>query len=319
MIRLLCRTSGLFFLFSLALGQESERLPDIEVCAEPLRFHKKIELALCINSTPNDYAIGLCWHTEPEPTIFNPFVIFNAPKEKFEHTVKELQPNTTYFFQFFKLFSDGRVTYFSAFSVATRPEIKVGAYHQGGIVAYLYKPGDSLYIEGEQHGLILAKEELGYAAWGMPGQAIDGGTSRKAGNGRKNTEAIVKQYGGASAQTSSIGNSGDLRIIHPCAALLCSNYSNDGWTDWFLPSKGDWELIFPKLDSLKTMNLSHAETYWSSSEVFFSWRLSKKKRSRPTKSQFKKAWQIQYASSSLMISSMRLKESTARVLPMRYF
>ncbi len=311
--------TSLTLLFQSAYTQESAPLPDLELCATPVGFYKKIELAICTNQKPNDYALGLCWHTAPEPTIFNPFVIFEEPKETFNFGVKELQPSTDYYFQFFRLLSDGTISYFSPFQVATLPEIHVGQNHQGGIVGYVFKPGDSLFIEGEQHGIILAPKELGYASWGMYGQEITGGTNRKAGHGRKNTEAIVKQYGGASTHASSIGNSGDLRIIHPCAALLCSNYSNDGWTDWFLPSKGDWELIFPKLDSLKTMNLSHAETYWSSSEVFFSWKWSKKSRSRKTKSQFKRAWQIQYASHSLMLNSMKPKHTAARVLAMRYF
>ncbi len=310
---------GLFFFFTFTQAQESEPIPEIELCASPVSFYKKIELAICSNNKPTDYSLGLCWHTEPQPTIFNPFVIFNEPQETFDYTIKELKPNTDYYFQFFRLFADGRVEYFSSFQIATLPEIRVGQAYQGGIVAYLFKPRDSLYVEGEQHGLILAPEELGYAAWGMQGQAIEGGTSHKAGFGRKNTEAIVKQFGISSTFSSSSMNSGSLKIIHPCAALLCSNYQNEGWKDWFLPSKDDWGLIFVHIDSLPMINLAHSETYWSSSEVFFSWKWSKKSRSRPTRSQYKRAWQIQYASSILMLSSMRPKQSSARVLPMRYF
>jgi len=319
MMRLLISSTGVLLLFCLSHAQEATPQNNIGLCADPVAFYKKIELAVCSDEKPEGYSLGICWNTEPQPTIFNPFVIFQEPQETFEHTILDLKPNTDYYFLFFKLYADGRIDYFSPFSVATLPELRIGQAYQGGIISYLFKPKDSLYVEGEQHGLILAPEELGYAAWGMHGQAIAGGTNHKAGYGRKNTEAIVQQYGAASVVSSNANNSGSLKIIHPCAALLCASYENEGWKDWFLPSKGDWELIFSSLDSLNMVKLTHGENYWSSSEVFISWKWSKKSRSRPTTSQFKRAWQIRYPSSALMLNSIKPKHSSARVMAMRYF
>lgn len=40
--------------------------------------------------------------------------------------------------------------------------LRVGDSHGGGKVAYIYRSGDRGYVAGQAHGLIAAKEDLGY-------------------------------------------------------------------------------------------------------------------------------------------------------------
>jgi hypothetical protein len=292
------------------------------LCEEPKIHFSKIDFTFCINSDTSIYDLGICWNETPNPTLFDSFYIFSNSSQRIEYSVKNLSANTTYYFTIFKLYKDGKIDYINQFYRQTEQKLHVGQPYKGGTIAYLFKSGDSLHVEGEQHGIILSIEDLGYASWGMQGQAVEGGTNYKVGFGKSNTQNILKhfeKFGIKSTWNASPSSSSSLKIIHPCAACLCSDYRKDSSEGWFLPSTGDWGLVFKNLDSLTTLNLVHAETYWSSSEVFFSWRWSKKNKSKATKSQFNKAWQTQFSSHALMLNSMRLKSSAARVRAMQYF
>ena len=289
-------------------------------CAEPKSHFKKIEFLFCQVPETQGFSHGICWSTTPEPSLFDQFNIFSPSLEEFKFSVNQLNPNTDYYFRLFRLFENGEVRYEPSFVLQTLPEVHVGEYYQGGIVGFIFRKGDSLYVEGEQHGVILSPDELGYAYWGMYGQAIDGGTSTRVGHGKENTDAIVKQFLKTTASNTTINHNDAsvLQIIQPCAALLCQNYQNGGWSDWFLPSSNDLHLVFSNYDSLKVLNLSQTENYWSSSEVFFSWRLRKSKR-RPTRSQYRRAWNVRFHSSMLMTSAMTRKDKSSRVRAVRYF
>lgn len=269
------------------------------------------------------FSYGICWSLSPLPTLFNSFRIFAPTTEEFKFEIRDLKPNTDYYFRLFKLYDNGRAEYFSDFVSTTLPEIRIGMYYQGGIVAYIFKPEDSLYIAGEQHGIIISIEDLGYAAWGMFGDTIAGGTNVRLGYGRKNTKSIVEQYVKRNGevlntQTGRNANGYMADMNHPCAAILCYHHEYDKFSDWFLPSFGDWHKIFGNMDSLNMLNLNSTEYYWTSSEVDFSWRLNKK-RKRPGKSRFRSAWGVKIHSPGLFTSTFIRKKSIARVRAVRYF
>lgn len=291
----------------------------ISLCETPLAHHKKIQLKFCNIQHQTSGALGICWNTEPLPTPFNKFQLFDPSKKTIDFELNNLTPNTDYYFRVFFLSDQGVAEYLIDITVSTLPELKIGDYYQGGIIAYLFKPRDSLYIAGEQHGLIISVDELGFANWGMYGKAVEGGTSIRVGYGALNTANILNFFGqGAAHAHNNSTNSDALRIIHPYAAALCASYKKEGWDDWFLPSKEDWNIIFGNIDSLEVAQIKFGESYWSSSEVFISWGL-KKGKSKPTKSQFKRAWQVQFNSKIVQTSSMSRKNSAARVRAMRYF
>ena len=313
------KTIQLIILTCLAFFSRAQQ-NTIDFCAIPKISHQKIDFTFCSVPESKEYAYGICWSQSPEPTLFSSFNIFTSTPERYVYSVKQLQANTDYYFRIFQLFQNGSVNYYPEFKETTLPEVHIGDYYQGGIVVYLCKPQDSLYMEGEQHGLIMSKSDLGFANWGIKGQATSARTSYKLGHGMKNTKAIVDDYrkNNLILKQNSPANSGSLRIVNPCAALLCSTYENDGYNDWFLPSNQEWQAIFSKIDSLAILGLNNYEYYWTSHEVYISWSIKKTKR-RETKSQYRSAWAIKIHSLSLMSSAMTRKNSVARVRAMRYF
>ena len=108
----------------------------------------------------------------------------------------------------------------------------------GGIVFYLT---DNTGL----HGLEAAPVDQVSSAWGCYGASISGGTA--VGTGAANTAAIVAA-GCAEADT---------------AAKIADAYAVNGYTDWYLPSKDELNLLYQQ----KTVVGGFAyNNYWSSSE-----------------------------------------------------
>ncbi len=109
----------------------------------------------------------------------------------------------------------------------------------GGIVFYV--------TEGGIHGLEASPVDLADSPWGCFGTNISGSDGIAIGTGAQNTADIVA--GCVSAEVT--------------AAELTNDYSFNGFTDWFLPSKN--ELIELYLHRA-VMGASNVQ-YWSSTEI----------------------------------------------------
>ncbi|GHV87145.1 hypothetical protein AGMMS50255_4410 [Spirochaetia bacterium] len=117
------------------------------------------------------------------------------------------------------------------------PVYKVGdTGPAGGIVFY-----DKGNTSGGWRYMEVAKDDLGKATWGGN---VDG-TKTSVGTGKQNTQFIAKSGG--------------------MAATLCASYQGGGFSDWFLPSKDELNLIY-----INMVRISHTvdweDTYWSSSD-----------------------------------------------------
>ena len=97
---------------------------------------------------------------------------------------------------------------------------QVGDSAFGGIIAYIFQSGDTGYIAGEQHGIIVATTDNGFdQSWGCNGVLMGASDSQATGfNGQSNTNIIL----GICADT-------------PIAARTARDYSGGGYADWFLP------------------------------------------------------------------------------------
>lgn len=120
----------------------------------------------------------------------------------------------------------------------------IGDNYGGGIIFYIDATG--------QHGLIAAPIDLGTELWGCDGTLI-GGTGTTIGTGQANTTAIV---GGCSESDF--------------AAKACYDLVLNGYSDWFLPSKGE---LFEIYQQKNTIGGFSNKIYWSSSEhtAYFVW------------------------------------------------
>ncbi len=125
----------------------------------------------------------------------------------------------------------------------------IGEFFGGGVVFHVYK--DSLGVE---HGLIVSIVNLANAQYSNIVNLVSSATSTW--NGQGNTNLLKAQSGATSG-----------------AWKLCDDYSNGGFTDWYLPSVDEWNLLWNnRFNVNKTLtNIVGAaqigyDTYWSSSE-----------------------------------------------------
>ncbi len=102
----------------------------------------------------------------------------------------------------------------------------IGMKAFGGVIFYLDKT--------KKHGLVVSTENVGGSwmtyPWGCYGLSINDAEGIDVGTGRLNTNAIV--------------NACDEKET---AASACVNYQSEGFSDWFLPSLEELELIADNL------------------------------------------------------------------------
>jgi hypothetical protein len=121
---------------------------------------------------------------------------------------------------------------------------KIGELHEGGRIAYLLQSGDPGFDKKVQHGLIVTETEISLSSkWGCAGTDIPG-TKTALGTGNQNTQLIM-----AACPDSGI------------AARICGDLVLNGFSDWYLPSKDELELIFQ--NGVGAFVSVH---YWSSSQ-----------------------------------------------------
>tara|TARA_B110000037_G_scaffold222605_1_gene298271 strand:- start:356 stop:1099 length:744 start_codon:yes stop_codon:yes gene_type:complete len=139
----------------------------------------------------------------------------------------------------------------------------IGDFHQGGVVFYVDSSGGGLIVDIQD---LLNPSPLGNTSldsllsrWGNYATHVPGTSSPAIGSGYTNTQNFINFY--------AVGN---------YAAHQCYNSNNQGFNDWFLPSKNELEEIFfhgELIDSISLINGGHLFAdlaplypYWSSTE-----------------------------------------------------
>ena len=142
-------------------------------------------------------------------------------------------------------------------SVTPSTAIAIGDFYQGGVVFYIFQSEDTGYVLGETHGLIAAVEDQGSGIrWYNGSYTTTGATGTAVGTGSANTTTIITEQGATATSY---------------AAGLARAYEGGGYTDWFLPSKDELNLMYENIGQGNVLGLGNVGNfaewyYWSSTE-----------------------------------------------------
>jgi hypothetical protein len=162
-------------------------------------------------------------------------------------------------------------------------KVKVGQFYQGGKVFYLFKEGDSSFVPGETHGIIVTSQDLIQNAslfpnlstqysnllrWSTEGRACSDPNVicimiaylYYFANGAYNTEVGYAKY-----NTDKINLAFKASANLKYAAGVCDTLTLNGYNDWYLPTERELHLLSQVNDKL-SLGFDPTIPYWSSTE-----------------------------------------------------
>lgn len=166
---------------------------------------------------------GLCWSTSNSPTINDNKIVSGTGTGTYTIALSGLNAGTTYYVRAFATNAAG-TAYGNSISF-TSTALAVGGIYQGGRIVYIFQPTDAGYVAGETHGFIMSYNSLGTAAFGSASAVYS--TSWNFGTGMANTMNIANN-----SQTPA-----------GSASKLVYHVDLMGYTDWYIPSNGEWTKI----------------------------------------------------------------------------
>lgn len=185
-------------------------------------------------------ARGVCWSTSSNPTTTNSYSNDGSGTGSFNSSISGLNTATTYYVRAYASNSVG-TAYGSQVSFMTVHVL--GENFGGGIIFYVDGTG--------QHGLIsTTSTQSTNCAWGCINTSISGASGTAIGTGLSNTNSIV-----AGCSESGI------------AAKICSDLVLSGYSDWYLPSKDELQMMYTNRSYIGNFPGCTTCYHWSSTEA----------------------------------------------------
>jgi hypothetical protein len=199
---------------------------------------------------PSASSYGFVWDTLPNPTIYSNVVYgTNALPTFHKQSNFSKHYNTAYYIRAFAA-NDFGVNYTNEISFVTGQYVTGDIGPGGGLIFY-----DKGYLSDGWRYLEAGPTTIGSYAFGCQNLNIPNAISGEIGDGLNATNAIL-------ASCNEVNN----------AANAASNYTNNGKSDWFVPSKMEAYLMFQnlKLNGLGNSwgNMAYYTTSTQSSTVF---------------------------------------------------
>ena len=188
----------------------------------------------------------------------NSVVYSGSGTGNYSYNLTNLTPGSNYYYQAFATNSSGTsVGEIVSFQTENVPNINLGDYYQGGIVGYIYQPGDPHYIANEVHGIIVSEDEqVGYGGGFNEGGKYSpsigtyyGANSYGLENPESNTNILVSSIGGGAY-----------------AAKICSDLVLNGYSDWYLPTVEECQIV-DQLWYLNNLSFDSGLNHWTSTEI----------------------------------------------------
>ena len=197
--------------------------------------------------------IGMMYSTSSTFGTFSTTSInTNAVAGTYTTTISGLSAVTTYYAKAYATNTAG-TTYGPTISFATPvAPIAVGDSYGGGKVFYIFQPADQGYVANETHGLIAATvdQSTGIRWYNSNfGNQTTGATATAIGTGKSNTDKIINVQQGS---------------LNWYAAGVARDYKGGGYTDWYLPSRDELNLLYTQ--KVMVGGFSNAY-YWTSTET----------------------------------------------------
>jgi hypothetical protein len=136
------------------------------------------------------------------------------------------------------------VNYLGYYTNYPSSAITLNDYYQGGIIGYIFQPGEPRYVSGETHGIIVSTKTYGTRAgdilagtgytWGCDGVVT--GLSEVIGSGYTNQVNIINYLNANCSPSNS--------AYTQSAFLFATGLTDNGYNDWYIGSFNEYNAVF---------------------------------------------------------------------------